>query len=226
MKKRSKRFLEAKKKIVQKEYAVVEAIDIAKEVAPEKFDASLEVHIRLGIDVGKSEQNVKGTVNFPHGTGKKVKCAVFVADEKIQQEAKAAGAEMVGGENLIKKIKQTKKCNFDVALATPEMMRLLAQVAKILGPRGLMPNPKIGTVTADPIKILKELQSGRVNFKNDPAGIIHRAIGKISFPTEKLAENYRVLLEAVNKARPEKMKGEYIRSITLCSSMGPGIKVK
>jgi len=226
MKQRSKRFLDAKKKIEGKVYGIEEAIKLAKEVAPEKFDASLEVHVRLGIDVGKSDQTVKGTVNFPHGTGKIIKCAVFVSDDKVAKEAKAAGADLVGGEELIKKIKKTQKCDFEVALATPDMMRSLAQVAKILGPRGLMPNPKVGTVTDDPVKTLKELQSGKVNFKNDPAGIIHQMIGKVSFDDAKLVENYNMLLEAVKKAKPNKMKGTYLKGVTLCSSMGPGVKVK
>jgi len=226
MKQRSKRFLDAKKKIESREYPIEEAIKLAKEAAPEKFDASLEVHVRLGIDVGKSDQTVKGTVNFPHGTGKKINCAVFVSDDKVAKEAKAAGADLVGGEELIKKIKKTKKCDFEVALATPDMMRSLAQVAKILGPRGLMPNPKVGTVTDDPVKTLKELQSGKVNFKNDPAGIIHQMIGKVSFDDAKLVENYNVLFEAVKKSKPNKMKGTYLKGVTLCSSMGPGVKVK
>ncbi|MBU1178282.1 50S ribosomal protein L1 [Patescibacteria group bacterium] len=225
MKQRSQRFLDAKKKIEDQEYSVVEAVKLAKEVAPEKFDASLEVHIRLGIDVSKSDQTVKGTVTLPHGTGKKIKIAVF-ADESKAKAAKAAGAALVGGEDLIAKIKKTNKCDFEVAVATPEMMRFLAQVAKILGPKGLMPNPKTGTVTDDPAKVVVELQAGKVNFKNDPAGIIHQIIGKKSFDDEKLVENCNSFLEAISKVKPAKMKGEYIKGITMCTSMGPGVKVK
>lgn len=226
MKQRSKRFLDAKKKIESKEYPIAEAIKLAKEVAPEKFDAALEVHIRLGIDVSKSDQTVKGAVTLPHGTGKKIKVAVFADDSKKAKAAKEAGAEVVGGEDLIKEIKKTNKCDFAVAVATPEMMRSLAQIAKILGPKGLMPNPKTGTVTEDPAKVVAELQAGKINFKNDPAGIIHQIIGKVSFDGEKLAENYNTLLEAIKKVKPAKMKGEYIKNVTLCTSMGPGVKVK
>ena len=225
MKQRSKRFLDAKKKIEHKEYTIEEAIKLVKEVAPEKFDAALEVHVRLGIDMSKSDQTVKGAVTLPHGTGKKIKVAVF-AGESEAKAAKEAGAELVGGEDLIKKIKKTNKCDFEVAVATPDMMRSLAQVAKILGPKGLMPNPKTGTVDADPAKVVKELQAGKINFKNDPAGIIHQIIGKKSFDDAKLVENYNLFVGAVNKAKPNKIKGEYIKGITLCTSMGPGVRVK
>ncbi|NQV13675.1 MAG: 50S ribosomal protein L1 [Parcubacteria group bacterium] len=225
MKKRSQRFLDAKKKIESKEYPIAEAVKLAKEVGAEKFDAALEAHIRLGIDVSKSDQTVKGSVTLPHSTGKKIKIAVF-ADESEAKAAKEAGAELTGGEDLIKEIKKTQKCDFAVAVATPKMMRSLAQVAKILGPKGLMPNPKTGTVDADPAKVVKELQAGKVNFKNDPAGIIHQMIGKVSFDDKKLAENYTTFLEAIKKLKPAKMKGEYIKNVTLCTSMGPGVKVK
>ena len=225
MKQRSKRFLDAKKKIENQEYVIAEAVKLVKEVAPEKFDASLEIHLRLGIDVSKSDQTVKGAVTLPHGTGKKVKIAVF-ADESKAKAAKAAGATVVGGEDLVKKIKKTSKCDFEVAVATPDMMRQLAQIAKILGPKGLMPNPKTGTVSDDPVKVVEELQAGKVNFKNDPAGIIHQSIGKKSFDDAKLVENYNSFFEAVKKVKPAKMKGEYIKNVTLCTSMGPGVKVK
>jgi large subunit ribosomal protein L1 len=225
MKKRSKQFIKAKEEVRDKVYSIEEAIKLIKSTAKEKFDASVEAHIRLGIDVSKSDQQVKGTATLPHGSGKKLKVAVFVPPEK-EKEVREAGADMVGGDDLIDKIKKTKKCDFDVAVATPDVMRSLSQIAKILGPRGLMPNPKAGTVVDDPVQALKELQSGRINFRNDPSGIIHQSIGKISFDDKKLVENYDSLVEAIKKSKPAKVKREYIRSITLCSSMGPGVKVK
>jgi len=204
---------------------IAEAIKKVKEISTEKFDASIEAHVRLGIDISKSDQHVKGSATLPHGSGKKVKVAVFVSSD-LEKKAKEAGADIVGGEDLIEKIQKTKKCDFDVAIATPDMMRHLSKVAKILGPKGLMPNPKTGTVDPDPVKVLNELQSGKINFKNDPAGIIHQQIGKKSYDDEKLVENFNVLMEAIKKVKPAKIKGEYIKGITVCSSMGPGVKVK
>lgn len=225
MKKKSKNFIEAEKKVGNKEYSIEEAITKMKEASFEKFDATVEAHIRLGIDISKSDQHVKGSATLPHGSGKKVRVAVF-ASADLQKKAKAAGADLVGGEDLVEKIDKSKKCDFDVAIATPDMMRHLSKVAKILGPKGLMPNPKTGTVDPDPVKVLNELQSGKINFKNDPAGIIHQTIGKKSYDDAKLIENYNVLMDAIKKTKPNKIKGDFIERITICTSMGPGVKVK
>ncbi len=225
MKKKSKKFTEAEKKVGNESFGVEEAMKKVKEVSFEKFDASVEAHIKLGIDVSKSDQNVKGSAVLPHGSGKKVKIAVF-APADIQAKAKQAGAEIVGAEDLVEEIDKTKKCDFDVAIATPEMMRHLSKVARILGPKGLMPNPKVGTVTPDPVKAINELQSGKINFKNDPAGIIHQTIGKKSYTDEQLVENFNALMDALKKLKPNKTKGEFIKGITVCTSMGPGIKIK
>lgn len=225
MKKKSKKFEEAQKKIDQKDYSIEDAVKKIKEISFENFDASVEAHIKLGIDVSKSDQHVKGSAVLPHGSGKKVRIAVF-APADLQKKAKEAGAEIVGGEELLEKISKTKKCDFDVAVATPDMMRHLSKVAKILGPKGLMPNPKTGTVTPDPAKVVNELQSGKINFKNDPAGIIHQIIGKKSYTDEQIVENYNTLMEGIKKVKPNKTKGEFINKITICTSMGPGVKVK
>lgn len=225
MKKKSKNFIEAEKKVGNKDYSIEEAITKLKEASFEKFDATVEAHIRLGIDVSKSDQHIKGSATLPHGSGKKVRAAVF-ASADLQKKAKTAGADLVGGEDLIEKINKSKKCDFDVAIATPDMMKHLSKVAKILGPKGLMPNPKTGTVDPDPVKVLNELQSGKINFKNDPAGIIHQTIGKKSYDDAKLIENFNALMGAIKKTKPSKVKGEFIERITICTSMGPGVKVK
>jgi len=225
MKRRSKKYNELKKKIEAKIYSLDEALKLAKETSKTKFDASIEAHIRLGIDLSRSDQQVRGTLVLPNPIGKKIKVAAFVTEGKIN-EVKKAGADIVGGEDLIKKIKETEKCDFDVAVAEPAMMRHLARIGKILGTKGLMPNPKTETVTLDPAKAVRELKAGKISFKADPSGIVHQVIGKASFDVKKLKENFIALLEAIKKARPSKIRGEYIKSITLCSTMGPGIKVK
>lgn len=225
MKKRGKKYLEAKKLIEKdKIYSLDEGLEIAKKTATTKFDGSLEVHINLSLDP-KIKQVVRGSAVLPHGTGKKVKIAVFASPEK-QKEAKAAGADIVGGEELIKEIKQTQKTDFDVAVATPDMMKMLAQVAKILGQRGLMPNPKNETINANPAKMVAELSKGKITFKSDEQGNLHQMIGKVSFERPKLLQNLKVFLEAVKKSFPKEGKPATIKSITLASTMGPGIKVK
>lgn len=219
---------EKKKKIAvdfdkSKTYPIVEAIELAKKLKKEKFDSSLEVHFRLGIDTKKGEQQVRSAVALPHGTGKTVKVAAFVTPAK-EKEVKAAGADLVGGDELIAQIKKTEKTDFEVAVAEPAMMKNLAQIAKILGTRGLMPSPKNETVTPDPAKAVAELKKGKVSFKNDDTGNVHVAIGKISFETGKLAENYNTLLEAIKKAKPQSSKGVYLKNISINTTMGPGIK--
>lgn len=206
-------------------YPIKEAIEIVKKTSKAKFDASIEVHFRLGIDPKKNDQQIRSTIILPHSAGKKKKIAAFVLTEQ-EKEAKSAGAEIVGGEDLIKKIKDTKKIDFEIAVAVPQMMKLMAPIAKILGPRGLMPSPKSETITTDLKKTISELQKGKIAFKNDNTGNVHQTIGKISNSEKDLAENYQSFLETLNKARPATAKGEYIKNITICSTMGYGVKVE
>ena len=207
-----------------KAYPIAEAIELVKKTAKTKFDASVEVHFRLGLDTQKGEQQVRLAVSLPHGTGKTIKVAAFVTPAK-EQEVRAAGADYVGGEELINEIKKTEKTDFQVAVAEPGLMKNLAAIAKILGTRGLMPSPKNETVTPDPAKAVAELKKGKVSLKNDDTGNIHVAMGKVSFPSQSLIENFTVLLEAVRKAKPATSKGVYLKNISLSSTMGPGIKI-
>lgn len=225
IKKHSKRYQELKKRIKQQKYSTEEAIALVKNISNAKFDESIEVHVRLGIDMSKSEQHVKGSIKFPNPTGKKIEIAAFVK-EANQKKCKQAGAKITGEQELIDEIKKTKKTNFDIAIAEPKMMPKLAQIAKILGPKGLMPTPKNQTVSPDPEKIIKELISGKTAFKNDANGIIHLMIGKVSLDKNKLKENLDIFLEELKKLKPEKIKGDYIKNITICSTMGPRIKIK
>lgn len=206
-------------------YTIVEAIEIVKKLSKTKFDASIEVHFRLGIDSKKGDQQVRSTVSLPYGTGKTIKIAAFVTSEK-EKEVKEAGADFVGGEDLIAEIKKTEKTDFQIAIAEPGMMRNLAQIAKILGTRGLMPSPKNETVTLNPAKTVAELKKGKINFKNDDTGNVHAIIGKVSFKNEHLLENFNTLVMAVKKAKPASSKGVYIKNISISSSMGPGIRVE
>jgi len=207
-----------------KAYPIAEAIALVKKSAKTKFDASVEVHFRLGVDTQKGEQQVRLAVSLPHGTGKTIKVAAFVTPAK-EKEVRAAGADYVGGEELINEIKKNEKTDFQVAVAEPGMMKNLATIAKILGTRGLMPSPKNETVTPDPAKAVAELKKGKVSLKNDDTGNIHVAMGKVSFPAESLMENFTALLEAVRKAKPATSKGIYLKNITINATMGPGIKV-
>ena len=207
-----------------KVYPAKEAIELTKKLSKTKFDASVEVHFRLGIDTKKGDQQIRATVSLPHGTGKTIKVAAFVMPEKIK-EVKEAGADLVGGEDLIAEIKKTEKTDFQVAVAEPAMMKNLAAIAKILGTRGLMPSPKNETVTPNPAKAVAELKKGKVSFRSDDTGNVHAVIGKVSFPNEQLQENYNTFLEAIKKAKPSSSKGVYIKNIALSSSMGPGVKV-
>lgn len=222
----SKRYKEIAKKVdAKKTYSPEEAIALVKETATTKFDSSVEVHVRLGIDPKKSEQSVRSTVTMPHGIGKKKTIAVFVSSPEKEKEAKEAGADIVGGEELIAKIATTGKCDFDVAVATPDMMPKMAKAAKILGPKGLMPSPKNETVTANVKKAVEELSRGKVAFKNDDTGNIHQVIGKVSFAPEQLLQNYAAFMEAIRKSKPGTAKGTFIAGVTLTSTMGPGVKV-
>lgn len=222
---RSKRYQELAAKVdAKKLYSVDEALALVKETSATKFDGSVEVHVRLGIDPNKGEQQVRSTVSLPHGSGKTVKIAVFASPE-LQAEAKAAGADVVGGDELIDEIKNTGKINFEIAIATPDMMRNMAKVAKVLGPKGLMPSPKNETVTKDVAKAVGELKKGKVAFKNDSTSNVHMVIGKVSFKPEQLKENFLAAVDAIRKAKPASSKGTYIRHVAVNATMGPGISV-
>src|SRR3989339_991479 len=221
---RSKKYQEAKAKVDSKKvYTALEAIKLVKETSTAKFDASVEIHIRLGIDPAKSDQIVRGTVTLPHGTGKTKRVAAFVGNDK-EAEAKAAGANIIGNEEVIEKLVQTGKIDFDVAIATPDMMPRLAKVAKILGPRGLMPNPKTETVGTNVKKMVEDMKGGKIAFKNDDTANVHQIIGKVSFDENKLLENLQTLVDAITRIKPSSSKGIYLQGMSLSSSMGPGIK--
>ena len=224
MAKRGKKYIESKKKIDRdKRYNLEEALDILPDTSYIKFDESVDIAIKLGVDPKKPDQMVRGTVVLPHGTGKEVKILVFAQGEK-EKEAMDAGADYVGAEDLVEKI-SNGWLEFDKAIATPDMMKLVSKLGKILGPRGLMPNPKVGTVTFDVGKAVNEVKSGKVEFKVDKAGILHVSVGKVSFGQEKLRENILSLLDSVLKAKPSSSKGAYLRGLALATTMGPGIKV-
>ena len=207
-----------------KAYSIDEALNLVKQISKEKFDASIEVHMKLGIDPRKGDQQVRTAVSLPHGIGKTVKVAAFVSPEKIDA-CKKAGADYAGGEELIEEIKKTEKTDFQVAVAEPAMMRHMSQIAKILGTRGLMPSPKNETVTPNPAKAVEELKKGKISFKNDDTSNIHVTIGKVSFDVIKLRENFNTFLDTVKKVKPSTSKGTYIKNVSISSSMGPGIKV-
>ena len=207
-----------------KTYTVKEAIEIVKKISTAKFDASVEIHAKLGINTKKSDQQIRGAVNLPHGTGKTIKIAAFVTPEN-EKAAKEAGADFVGGEELIAEIKKTEKTDFQVAVAEPAIMKNLAVIAKILGTRGLMPSPKNETVTPNFVKAITELKKGKVSFKNDDTGNLHAVIGKISFDDNKLAENFQTFIDAVRKMKPSSAKGTFIQGVVIASSMSPSVKV-
>jgi len=207
-----------------KRYPLDEAIRVAAESAKAKFDETMEIAVRLGVDPRQADQNVRGTVILPHGTGKPVRILVFAKGEK-EREARDAGADYIGGEDMVKKITTENWLDFDKAIATPDMMGLVGRIGKILGPRGLMPNPKVGTVTFDVAKAVSELKAGKVEYRVEKAGIVHVPIGKVSFGPEKLNENARTLLNSLIRAKPAAAKGNYLLSISVASTMGPGVKV-
>ncbi|GAA5345849.1 LSU ribosomal protein L1P [Planifilum fimeticola] len=224
MAKHGKKYLEAAKKVDrEKAYEPREALELVKSIAPAKFDETVEVAFRLGIDTKRADQQVRGAVVLPHGTGKTKRVLVFAKGEKAK-EAEQAGADYVGDEDLINKVSQGW-LDFDVVVATPDMMGQVGKLGRILGPKGLMPNPKTGTVTFDVAKAVQEIKAGKVEYRADKAGIVHVPIGKVSFDTEKLAENLQTLSEALIKAKPAAAKGTYMRSVTVSSTMGPGVRV-
>lgn len=206
--------------------ALPEAVSFVQKHANAKFDETVELHAHLGIDPEKSDQVARGTVLLPHGAPSSVRVAVFTGDRALQTAAKEAGADLVGGEELVEKVKTGGKLDADVAVATPDAMKDLATVAKILGPKGLMPNPKSGTIGPDPAKIVQELKGGKTAFKTDDSGNIHLAVGKASWPEEKLVANIRAALDALRQARPAAAKGEFIQSVTITSTMGVGVRVR
>jgi large subunit ribosomal protein L1 len=223
MAKRGKKYLKALEQVETREYELNEAIDLIKRIAYARFDESLELAMRLGVNPKHADQMVRGTVVLPNGLGKKVRVVVVTSAEKAQ-EAKDAGADEVGGEDLVDKIAKGY-LDFDAVIATPDMMKFVGKLGRILGPRGLMPNPKTGTVTFDVGKAVTEIKAGRVEFRVDKTGIIHAPVGKLSFENGKLEENASALIDAVAKARPATSKGKYIRSVFAASSMGPGVMI-
>ena len=223
--KRGKKYQEAVKKYDKATlYGPMEAIQQVIAIAPAKFDESVEVHIKLGVDGRHADQQVRGAVVLPNGTGKTVRVLVFAKGEKAK-EAQEAGADYVGAEELVAKIQQENWFEFDVVVATPDMMGVVGRLGRVLGPKGLMPNPKSGTVTMDVTRALRDIKAGKVEYRLDKQNIIHVAIGKVSFGDQKLYENFQTLVGAIIKAKPATSKGQYIRSLTLASTMGPGVKI-
>ncbi|BFK63271.1 50S ribosomal protein L1 [Dorea longicatena] len=223
--KRGKKYVEAAKTIDRGTlYDVADAVSLVKKTATAKFDETIEAHIRTGCDGRHADQQIRGAVVLPHGTGKKVRILVFAKDAKAE-EAKAAGADFVGGEELIPKIQNENWFEFDVVVATPDMMGVVGRLGRVLGPKGLMPNPKAGTVTMDVTKAIQEIKAGKIEYRLDKTNIIHVPVGKASFTEEQLTDNFQTLIDAINKARPAAVKGQYLKSVTVTSTMGPGVKI-
>ena len=221
----SKRYAESVKLVeANKEYDIKEALDVIEKMPKTKFDQTVELHVKLGVDSKHADQQVRGTVVLPNGTGKTQKVLVFTKGPKAE-EAEKAGADFVGAEELIPKIQNENWFDYDVVVATPDMMGVVGRLGKVLGPKGLMPNPKSGTVTMDVTKAIKEIKSGKVEYRLDKTNIIHLGFGKVSFGAEKLAENYDAIMGAIIKAKPAAAKGQYIRSVSVSTTMGPGLYI-
>lgn len=218
-----KKYLAVKAQVEPRTYSIEEALGLIKKLKYTKFDETVDLAIRLGVDPKHSDQMVRGSVVLPHGTGKKVRIAVFAKGEK-EKEAKEAGADVIGAEDLVEKISKSWM-EFDRVVATPDLMGMVGKLGKILGPRGLMPNPKSGTVTFDVAKAIREIRQGRVEYKVEKAGIVHLPVGKVSFDVQKLTDNVNTIMESILKAKPASAKGAYLKSITLSSTMGPGVPV-
>src|SRR5436309_16132537 len=219
-----KQYQAAQKLVESKEYRLEEAIPLLKKIKFAKFDETVEVHLRLGVDPKHADQMVRGTVVMPNGLGKSKKVLVIASGDK-QREATEAGADIVGGDEIVQKIQSENWTDFDAVIATPDMMRSVGKLGKVLGPRGLMPNPKTGTVTVDVAKAVQEVKAGKVEFRVDKTGIIHSPVGKLSFATDKLVENASTLIQAVIKAKPAAAKGKYVKTATVCSTMSPGVSL-
>lgn len=225
MAKRGKKYQESVKLVDKhKEYELKEAVNVVLEASKANFDETVELHARLGVDSRHADQQVRGAIVLPHGTGRDLKVAVFAKGDKVE-EAKAAGADFVGGEELAEKVQKEGWLDFDVAVATPDMMGVVGRIGRILGPKGLMPNPKSGTVTFDVADAVKEIKAGKVEYRVDKANIVHCPVGKVSFGEEKLSENIDTLMSALVKAKPQSSKGKYLKSLSISSTMGPGVKL-
>ena len=223
--KMSKRYAESVKLVDKtKEYDIKEALDIIEKMPKTKFDETVELHVKLGVDSKHADQQVRGTVVLPHGTGKTKKVLVFARGDKAK-EAEAAGADYVGAEDLVPKIEKENWFDYDVIVATPDMMGVIGRLGKVLGPKGLMPNPKSGTVTMDVAKAISEIKAGKVEYRLDKTNIIHLGFGKVSFGADKLYENYEKIIEAIIKAKPAAAKGQYIKSVSVSTTMGPGLYI-
>ena len=223
--KHGKKYLEAAKAVDRSiQYDPADAISTVKKLATAKFDETIEVHIKTGCDGRHADQQIRGAVVLPHGTGKKVRVLVFAKDAKAE-EAKAAGADFVGAEDLIPKIQNEGWLDFDVVVATPDMMGVVGRLGRVLGPKGLMPNPKAGTVTMDVTKAVNDIKAGKIEYRLDKSNIIHVPIGKASFTEEQLSDNFQTLMGAITKARPSTLKGQYLKSVTIAPTMGPGVKI-
>ena len=223
--KRGKKYIEAAKSVDRATlYEVADAVSLVKKTANAKFDETIEAHIRTGCDGRHADQQIRGAVVLPHGTGKKVRVLVFAKGAKAD-EAQAAGAEFVGAEELVPKIQNENWFDFDVVVATPDMMGVVGRLGRVLGPKGLMPNPTAGTVTMDVTKAVADIKAGKIEYRLDKANIIHVPVGKASFTEEQLADNFQTLIDAINKAKPSTLKGQYLKSVTLTSTMGPGVKL-
>lgn len=223
--KRGKKYLESLKLVDRtKLYEPAEAMELVQKTARAKFDETVEVHVRLGVDSRHADQQVRGAVVLPHGTGRTVRVLVFAKGEKAT-EAEKSGADYVGAEELVAKIQNENWLDFDVVVATPDMMGVVGRLGRILGPKGLMPNPKAGTVTMDVAKAIADIKAGKIEYRLDKTNIIHCPIGKVSFGTEKLLDNFRTLMDAIIKAKPAAAKGQYLKSVTVATTMGPGIRI-
>jgi large subunit ribosomal protein L1 len=219
-----KKFEAAQKQVEDRGYALPEAVNLVQKIKFAKFDETVEVHMRLGVDPKHADQMVRGTIVLPNGLGKSKKVLVIASGDKLR-EAEAAGADFVGGEDMVQKIQAENWTDYDAVIATPDMMRSVGKLGKVLGPRGLMPNPKTGTVTTDVAKAVGEVKAGKVEFRVDKTGVIHAPVGKVSFTSEKLLQNADSLIQAVIKAKPSAAKGKYVKSATICSTMGPGVSL-